>query len=214
MVPARLTDGNLWARLRDCPLTLQSGTLADAVERETGHGAPRVTQIIAEYRRFLYLVAVGSEVLAPSRLVDKVWHLHLADTAGYDGFCQQIIGRVIRHQEGRPRPFDDPAYAATLAAHAREFGAPAFWRVWPTPQAERWRARMVAAALSCAALGIGMGLMGHAPVALVLFVLGFGLIVLHAVVSPWNVVAGAGGGCGGSSGDSDGGDGGCGGGGD
>jgi hypothetical protein len=200
-----MADAALWARVGAVVL----GALPEALQRDTGHSAGKVARVVEEYRRFLYLVAVGGQsaggqVLAPSRLVDKAWHLHLADP-GYAAFCVALFGRVIRHHEGRSLPFADPAYAATLRAYQREFGTPAFWRVWPRPEDERRRAGAVAATLGLGALGIYAGFQGHSVVCSALIGGAAVALVLSIVLTPWPVAASRGGGCGGSSDDDGGG---------
>ncbi|PKH02129.1 hypothetical protein CXF72_13320 [Psychromonas sp. MB-3u-54] len=51
-----------------------------------------------EYQRFLTLkMLYPSEVLVPSKLVDKVWHAHILDTRAYREDCEKLFGRFIDH---------------------------------------------------------------------------------------------------------------------
>ncbi|MEO8530726.1 MAG: hypothetical protein ABI459_05855 [Deltaproteobacteria bacterium] len=105
-------------------------TLRRRLNAKTQLGEKRVDRVIDEYRRFLYLAAMGP-VAVPSKLVDFVWHMHLEDTRAYDLFCKSVIGKFIHHAPGRPSQGDDPDYPKTLKAYAAAFGEEPFWRIWP-----------------------------------------------------------------------------------
>ena len=212
------TDPALWQRLKGYAFAFSDGGfLVDAVRDETGLTVSEAECAVAEYRRFLYLIATADQILAPSRLVDKVWHLHLEDDKGYsDELCKQTVGRQINHHVGRPAPFDDPAYAKTLAFYRAEFGEYPFWKVWPTP--DREGPFKVAALLAVAFFAGGVGaFVNSLPIlGVVMICLAVGAAVQVARLSPWSSNTGSSSGCGSgtsdSNGDGDGGDGGDGGG--
>ena len=61
-------------------------------------------EIIAEYRKFLYMVAVKSKNprtrdrgISPPPLVDIAWHLHLLDSKRYAKDCQEVLGFFLNH---------------------------------------------------------------------------------------------------------------------
>lgn len=195
-----MTDSDLWARVLAQPLNVGTTSLTDLFSRDTGHSAATARRLVMEYRRFLYLVAVNKGILAPSRLVDRAWHLHLADPLAYQSFCEPLFGRQILHLEGRPAPFNDPAYQATLTSYQQEFGLKPGSRMWPTPEDEVPRARRIGAALVLGVAGFYASGCGHGWLAAAAFggaVVAFALSVL---VTPWPVKLWRGGtsGCGGS----------------
>lgn len=203
------TDPALWQRLKRHAFSFgDGGYLADAVRDETGLTAEEAERTVGEYRRFLYLVATAGETLAPSRLVDRVWHLHMEDEVGYfDELCERVIGRRINHHRGRAAPFDDPAYAKTLAFYRAEFGEVPCWRVWPTPDKMLQPNLAVIGGFAVFAGGV-VAFGNSAPIlGVILMCLAAGAVFLFAKASPWPADAGSAGGCGGSSD----GDGGCGG---
>lgn len=53
-------------------------------------------QAILEYKKFMYLAAVSDFMVAPSSIVDQVWHQHLIFTQSYRDFCV-ILGKQIQH---------------------------------------------------------------------------------------------------------------------
>lgn len=50
------------------------------------------------YRGFLYLNAIyPNEILVPSCLLDKVWHLHILYTRQYMSDCNIMFGKYLHH---------------------------------------------------------------------------------------------------------------------
>lgn len=82
-----------------------------------------------EYRRFLTLKLMYPNVsLVPSKVIDKVWHVHILDTRAYREDCAKVFGRFIDHY-----PYfgiygqDDyqmlqEAFAETVELYERHFG--------------------------------------------------------------------------------------------
>ena len=97
-----------------------------------------VQEAIFEYRRFLYLMAVSPSKLAPSKLIDVVWHLHLTFTKNYwDDLCGQILKQPLHHNpssgsSGEERELAE-AYNLTLAMYRDEFGENPPAKFWPRP---------------------------------------------------------------------------------
>lgn len=53
-------------------------------------------QAILEYKKFMYLVSISSEMLSPSYIVDIVWHQHLIYSESYSKLCK-ILGKEVKH---------------------------------------------------------------------------------------------------------------------
>ncbi len=53
-------------------------------------------QAILEYKKFMYLAATSDLMVAPSEIIDIVWHQHLIFTQSYNEFCN-LIGKQIQH---------------------------------------------------------------------------------------------------------------------
>lgn len=131
---APLRNPELWQRLETTPITLSDGSDLGVALTDRFDIRPRdVAASLTEYRRFLYLVAISDQVLAPSPMVDQIWHLHLRDGAGWSDYANRMFGRELRHIPGRPRPEIDPAYEQTLALLSREFGVRPAAPFWPKP---------------------------------------------------------------------------------
>ncbi|MES2436166.1 MAG: hypothetical protein V4586_20320 [Pseudomonadota bacterium] len=212
-----MRDETLWARFQAYAFPMSDGrSLSAQIAAETVLDADRAVVAVAEYRKFLYLVATLNRILAPSPLIDRVWHQHLMDTKAYfDAFCPEILGKTLHHIPGRPAARDDSAYVETLAQYQTEFGQAAPQTIWPTPQTMRqattaraWTRYLIFAA-------IGFCLLRVPLVAIILFI-GAVVLGLWSMSHPsWAFGAprDGGSGCGGStSSDTDGGCGGDGGG--
>jgi len=53
---------------------------------------------IEEYKRFLTLKQDNPEVsMAPTNLMDEVWHFHILDTKRYAADCERLFGRLFHH---------------------------------------------------------------------------------------------------------------------
>lgn len=58
----------------------------------------QATHAIEQYRRFLFLHhRYPDHSLVPSQEVDRVWHVHILDTAKYREDCEALFGRFIDH---------------------------------------------------------------------------------------------------------------------
>jgi hypothetical protein len=60
--------------------------------------ADEIELAIEEYKRFLTLKSQNPIVrLAPTELMDEVWHFHILDTARYAADCHAIFGQFLHH---------------------------------------------------------------------------------------------------------------------
>lgn len=156
-----MRDKALWDKLAafDFSLSGPELTLFAKLTKATTLSSEMVGYVMNEYRKFLYLAAVSDRVVAPSKLLDDVWHIHMLDTRAYlNGLCSGVIGKTIHHMPGRPVAYKDEAYLRTLQFYQEEFGYPPNQRIWPNPRKSRlwiWKSRVFYS----------------------LFLLGFGLLV-------------------------------------
>ncbi len=66
---------------------------------EVGLNSEEVEMAIEEYRRFLTLkIENPGANLAPTNLMDKVWHMHILDTRRYAEDCEAMFGRLLHHR--------------------------------------------------------------------------------------------------------------------
>lgn len=92
---------------------------------------PSVTVEAAErYQKFLTLIQKHPEaVIAPTRDIDEMWHLHMLHPVAYYRDCMSSFGEIIDHDGGfGSEPEEAPVLAATFdyTAHLwqQEYGEP------------------------------------------------------------------------------------------
>lgn len=95
--------------------------------------------VVEEYRRFLYLLALGEHPVCPSDAVDQAWHLHLLYTRSYwQELCGKVLGKNLYHDPTQGGVMERDKfkqwYTQTLATYQREFGVPAPSLIWPDPE--------------------------------------------------------------------------------
>lgn len=129
------TNSKLWQRIQAFDIDSSGDEFPFSARLARANGWPRdkARGAIEEYKRFLYLLCVGSSRLAPSEVVDRVWQLHLVDTRSYwTDFCEGVLGRPIHHESiGGARGYHVlDHYADTRSSYEDEFEC--------TPPAEFW----------------------------------------------------------------------------
>jgi hypothetical protein len=158
MVTRKRSKRNLWIALKNYNFNgMVSPSVMQRVE-EIFTGADAATQAfveklaykrgwtkdfarraVEEYRKFVYLGMVSEFSVTPSKVIDQVWHQHLQFTAGYDLFCQQVLGQRFDHFPELV-PMDDQTgifhaqYEATLDLYRREFGKEPPMDIWSVPK--------------------------------------------------------------------------------
>jgi hypothetical protein len=77
---------------------------------------------------FLDLCATSDAPLAPSQIVDELWHEFILHTREYGRFCETVLGRFVHHV---PAVQPDPVtYTRTLKRINEKYGPPDR-RFWP-----------------------------------------------------------------------------------
>ena len=84
------------AKTRIRALNLE-GVKADLIKAH-GYSKPKAETAVSMYRAFLEMVAEFPDVnMAPPRIVDEAWHMHILDTRRYHADCQAVFGRYLHH---------------------------------------------------------------------------------------------------------------------
>ncbi len=133
--PAKLLE-RIEAHAFDPPEATQ--TFEHRLAKEQGWTLAFTRRAIAEYRRFAFLYASSGEPVAPSDVVDQVWHTHLLYTRNYwDVFCKQVLGRQLHHEPAAGQAGERDRlgdwYSQTLARYREHFGDPPA-DIWPDAQ--------------------------------------------------------------------------------
>jgi len=92
---------------------------------------------IFEYKRFLQMKKSFPKLeLAPSPLVDEVWHMHILDTRAYMKDCERIFGGYIHHSPSFGDSDEEKKgmadrYTETMEVYEKVFGESAPEYIWP-----------------------------------------------------------------------------------
>lgn len=82
---------------------------------------------ILEYKKFMFLAASYERMVAPSEIVDTVWHQHLIFTQSYQNFCT-LLGKQIQHIPSTHRKEEavkfKQAILTTKQLYDKHFGEP------------------------------------------------------------------------------------------
>jgi len=113
-------------------------TFSDRLAKENGWSKGFALRAIEEYKRFMFLVCVTNQPLAPSEEIDQVWHLHLLYTRSYwKEFCGEVLKREIHHGPTRGGPEEKDKfnnwYDQTLLYYRQKFHNDPPPDLWPTP---------------------------------------------------------------------------------
>jgi len=105
-------------------------------EAESIPTAPIAWSAIVEYKRFLALKQkFPTTEIAPSPIIDKVWHMHILDTKQYMKDCNLIFGEYMHHYPSFDPDEDEQIvmmdrYHRTLELYQQVFGFPATELIW------------------------------------------------------------------------------------
>lgn len=160
---------------------------------EENHWSTRTGQdVLAEYKRFLYLAQVSPNPVTPSVLIDEAWHLHLIHTHSYwQDLCGKVLDRPLHHTptEGGPvetAKFND-WYQRTIELYRQEFGTEPPPLIWPQgKRQQRWRLPLFSLVPLC---------LISTPLPFLILALVAGVIFLIARASKHSKASGDGGGC-------------------
>ena len=113
--------------------------------RENAWSEAFAARVVAEYKRFVFLLLEAGHPVTPSDEVDQAWHLHMVYTRSYwIERCGELLGRALHHgptkggaAEGAK--FED-WFGRTLASYARLFGQSPPREIWPDARTRFGRA--------------------------------------------------------------------------
>jgi hypothetical protein len=136
-----------WAKIRAFEIGDPSWALSfeARLARENAWDRAFAARVVAEYKRFVFLMVEAGHPVTPSDEVDQAWHLHMVYTRSYwDEMCTGLLGRPLHHgptKGGRTEgaKFED-WYARTLASYTRLFGERPPADIWPAAKARFERA--------------------------------------------------------------------------
>jgi len=90
----------LWEKIQNFQIDDPASTFpfSKKLAKEINWSPSFTNNVIAEYRKFIFLCCISPNGASPSEIVDKVWHLHLTYTDNYwNLFCKQTLNKEIHH---------------------------------------------------------------------------------------------------------------------
>jgi hypothetical protein len=92
---------------------------------------------IHEYKKFVFLATIQSQIVSPSTTIDRVWHNHLLYTRSYwQDFCGEVLNKPLHHYPGGGGTAeftrDCQRYQSTLELYQSYFGKPPT-DIWDSP---------------------------------------------------------------------------------
>lgn len=137
-----LTDPHLWDRIRAAPLPVSRARheFHETLAYQLDLPAYEARELVEEYRRFLYLVAITDAPRVAPEPVRKAWAMH-AQSPDYSAFCAGALCRSLVLDDGTRKFGANSAYHRTLEAYVSEFGTRPPASVWPqaiSPRIPRW----------------------------------------------------------------------------
>jgi hypothetical protein len=135
----------LWEKINrfevDDPLS--SYSFSDRLARENIWSLDYALEVMAEYKKFIFLQCIATHPLTPSDQVDQVWHLHLLYTRSYwIDLCQNTLQRQIHHGPTKGGNAEQSKfenwYEKTLELYSRTFHRQPPGSIWP-PSEKRFR---------------------------------------------------------------------------
>lgn len=133
----------LWERVKNYPIDDPHSNLklSDRLAKEMLWSKDYTLRVIEEYKKFMFLAAVGSQPVTPSLEVDEAWHLHMLYTRDYADFCR-ILGKFINHGPTRGDVEEDAQfvdwYSRTKESYCGWFHENPPIDIWP-PSHVRFR---------------------------------------------------------------------------
>ncbi|AZA78622.1 hypothetical protein EG347_14440 [Chryseobacterium sp. G0186] len=99
-----LKDESLWNRIQGFSLDAPDADFpfSKKLAKEENWSLDFARKAIEEYKKFVYLCCILPNGASPSKIVDKVWHLHLIYTQDYwEDFCPNILKRALHHHPSK-----------------------------------------------------------------------------------------------------------------
>jgi len=94
-------------------MSYQFDPLVHRMVDKYGWAEEKSREVFEDLKRFLYLSTVSNKPIAPSEIIDEIWHNFILFTLDYGEFCTNRVGNFIHH---RPRRRDDPASTRNIKA--------------------------------------------------------------------------------------------------
>lgn len=132
-----LQDEFLWERIQGFSLDASDAdfSFSKKLAKEENWSLDFAKRAIEEYKKFVYLCCILPHGASPSKVVDKVWHMHLIYTQNYwEEFCPNILKRTLHHHPSKGGDHEDRKhmnwFSGTLRSYREIFHSEAPLEIW------------------------------------------------------------------------------------
>lgn len=132
-----LKDESLWDRIQGFSLDAPDADFpfSKKLAKEENWSLDFTRKAIEEYKKFVYLCCILPNGASPSKIVDKVWHMHLIYTQNYwEEFCPAILKRALHHHPSKGGANENHKhqhwFTDTLKGYKEIFQADAPMEIW------------------------------------------------------------------------------------
>jgi hypothetical protein len=133
---------HLWRKIETFQIDDSDASLSFSkrLARENNWSTGYAQRVIAEYKRFIFLMTITQKEVTPSDQVDQAWHLHLTYTKSYwNTLCREILGVDLHHLPTKggnkeQQRFRDQ-YQYTLKLYQDMFNEAPPDDIWPSVEA-------------------------------------------------------------------------------
>lgn len=132
-----MKNPKLWAAIRSFDLDQTEAVLTFTRRFAQDHNVSedQAREAVAEYKRFMYLVASTGHDLAPSHMIDLVWQLHMTyKTSYWEEFCDGILKKRVHFYESSGERADTKQrashYQDIVKLYEDEFGTAPPLTIW------------------------------------------------------------------------------------
>ncbi|AZB19010.1 hypothetical protein EG352_15085 [Chryseobacterium indologenes] len=136
-----LKDEFLWNRILGFSLDAPDADFpfSKKLAKEENWTAEFTKTAIEEYKKFVYLCCILPHGASPSKIVDKVWHMHLIYTQNYwEDFCPNILKRPLHHHPSKGGKSEKTKHSSwfsdTLKNYQTVFQSEAPQEIWLQPE--------------------------------------------------------------------------------
>ncbi|WES96395.1 hypothetical protein P2W68_16290 [Chryseobacterium arthrosphaerae] len=132
-----LKDESLWNRIQGFSLDAPDADFpfSKKLAKEENWSLDFTRRAIEEYKKFVYLCCILPNGASPSKIIDKVWHMHLIYTQSYwEDFCPNILKKPLHHHPSKGGSEENKKhrnwFADTLKGYQEAFQSEAPQEIW------------------------------------------------------------------------------------
>lgn len=132
-----LKDESLWNRIQGFSLDAPDADFpfSKKLAKEENWSLDFTRRAIEEYKKFVYLCCILPNGASPSKIIDKVWHMHLIYTQSYwEDFCPNILKKPLHHHPSKGGSEENRKhrnwFADTLKGYQEAFQSEAPLEIW------------------------------------------------------------------------------------